>query len=160
MYKTIGIILAVLLLLVTVNSTYYFLGVRKIKWVEWVVFNACAPSSIAFLTGFAVYLFTKDRTLLHVSILPMFFFGGLGLLVFPWSGYNLIAQVSHIIMTMNIAWVIFVTIKTGDFRPATIGMIIGIVIFSSFIAFQQTYVATHPEDFQKILGVNVPFSDT
>lgn len=121
-------------------------------------FYAFAPPSIAFLTGFAVYLFTKDRTLLHVSILPMFFFGGLGLMVFPWSGYNLIAQVSHVIMTLNITWVVFVTIKTGDYRPATIGLIVGIVLFSAFIAFQQTYVATHPDDFQKLLGIEVPFS--
>ena len=158
MHKTIGIILAILLLLITINSSWYFLGVRKVKIIEWLVFNACAPSSITFLIGFTVYLANNDRTILHIAVLPMFFFGGLGLLVFPWSGYNMIGQVSHLIMVANIVWLLFVTVKTADFQPAAIGLVLGIVIFSGFIAFQQTYVATHPDDFQKILGMPVPFS--
>ena len=158
MNKTVGIILAVLLLLVTLNSTYFFLGMRKVKIVEWLVFNACAPSSIAFLIGFILYLTINDRTVLHMSILPVFFFWFTGLLVFPWSGYNIIAQISHLIMTMNIGWAIYVTFSTKDFNTASLGMLLGIMVFSAFIAYQQTYVVSHPEDLQKILGIEVPFS--
>lgn len=35
----LGIGLAVVLLLTTINSTYFFLGVSKVKPVEWLVFN-------------------------------------------------------------------------------------------------------------------------
>ena len=155
MYKTIGIILASLLLLATLNSTYFFLGLRKVSIVEWIVFNACAPSSITYLIGFILYLVRKDRMVLHVSILPMFFFGGLGLIIFPWNSYNIMAQISHILMTMSIGWVIITTIKTRDFQPAAIGMLLGIFIFSSFIGFQQNYVATHQEDLKNILGTEL-----
>lgn len=39
----LGIGLALMLSLVPFNSTYFFLGVSKVKPVEWLVFNAGAP---------------------------------------------------------------------------------------------------------------------
>ena len=44
--KITGIILACLLLLSILNSTNYFFGILKVGFIEWLVFNACAPSSI------------------------------------------------------------------------------------------------------------------
>lgn len=149
----IGVILAILLLLVTIQATFYFLGRLKVKMIEWIVFNACAPSNITFLVGFILYLLFKDRTVLHIAILPMVFFGVGGLIVFLWSGMNIIPQISHIIMAFNIGWTIFITIKTDDYKTATIGLLLGIAIFSFFIGFQQNYAATHPEDFKRILKI-------
>jgi hypothetical protein len=83
----------------------------------------------------------------------MVFFGVGGLIVFPWSGMNIIPQISHIIMAFNVGWTIFVTIKTDDHKAATIGLLLGIAIFSFFIGFQQHYAATHPEDFKRILKI-------
>ena len=54
-------------------------------------------------------------------------------------------------MTLNIALTIYTTIAMGDFKAAAIGFIIGIVTFAPFIAFQQTYVRNHPDDFNRIL---------
>jgi hypothetical protein len=150
----VGIILSVLLLLVTINSTYFFLGVSKVSFLEWLVFNACAPSNIAYLIGFVIFMFTKDRTALHVAIIPLFFFGGLGLFLFPWSGFNLIAQVSHIIMVLNMFWTLCGTFRTSDFKAAALGLLIGVVLFLPFINYQQMYAYTHPAAFQKILGVS------
>ena len=155
MNKT-GITLAILLLLVTIQSTFFFLGMLKVKFVEWIVFNACAPSNITFLIGFILFLLFKDRTVLHMAILPMFFFGVLGLIVFPWSGMNIIPQIAHIIMTLNVGWLVLITFKTNDYKAATVGMLLGIVIFSVFIGFQQNYVATHPEDFKRIMQIEKP----
>ncbi len=76
--------------------------------------------------------------------------------MFPWSGMNIIPQIGHIIMTLNIVWTIFVTIKTNDYKAAAIGLILGIVIFSFFIGYQQNYVASHSEDFKKIMQIKKP----
>jgi hypothetical protein len=147
----IGIILAVLLLLATIQSTFYFFGTLKVRFVEWIVFNTCAPSNITFLIGVALFLLLKDRTVMHMAILPMFFFGVGGLIVFPWSGMNIIPQIGHIIMALNIGWTIFVTLRTTDYKAATVGLLLGIAVFSFFIAFQQNYVASHPADFKRIM---------
>jgi hypothetical protein len=149
----IGIILAVILTLLTANSTYYFFSVVKVNFTQWIVFNACAPSNIVYLAGFITYLITKDRIALHIAILPIFFFGGLGLYLFPWGGFNIIPQISHIFMVLNILWVLTVTFRTGDYKSAMIGMLIGLIVFAPFINFQQTYAYTHPKEFNKILGV-------
>jgi hypothetical protein len=152
----IGIILAILLLMATMQSTFFFLIIMKTKFIEWIVFNACAPSNITFLIGFALFLLLKDRTVLHMAILPMFFFGVLGLFVFPWNGVNIIPQIGHILMALNIGWAVLVTLNTHDYKAATIGMLLGIVVFSVFIGFQQQYIATHPEDFKRILQLEKP----
>ena len=55
----IGIIFAVLLLLAIIQSTFFFLIVMKVKLIEWIVFNACAPSNITFLIGFVLFLLFK-----------------------------------------------------------------------------------------------------
>jgi hypothetical protein len=151
--KKVGYSLAILLFLVTLNSTYFFLSVSKVRVIEWVVFNACAPSSIAYLIGFVLYLGTKSRMWLHIAILPLIFFGGLGLFLFPWSGYNLIAQFSHMVMVSNVLWVLYETFQTTDYKAGFVGLLVGIVLFSPFIGFQQTYVSSHPEAMKKILGV-------
>jgi len=151
----VGIGLAALLFLSTANSTHYFLNVMKVSPLEWLVFNACAPSNIAYLSGFVIYLASKDRTALHIAILPLFFFGGLGLFIFPWNGYNLIAQVSHILMVSTIAWVLYETFRTADYKSAAVGLLLGILFFAPFIGFQQNYAAGHPEAFNRILGFDM-----
>ncbi len=150
----IGNSLAVLLLLTTLNSTHYFLRVAKAKPIEWIVFNACAPANIAYLIGFLIFLITQDRTVLHAAVLPIVFFGGLGLFLFPWSGFNLIAQISHIIMVLNVVWLLWGTFAGDDYQSAFLGLLIGLVIFSPFINYQQMYSSTHPEAAQKLLGVS------
>ena len=152
----ISLILALLLLLTTLQSTFFFLVVLKVSFIEWIVFNACAPSNITFLIGFVLFLLFKNRTVLYMAILPMFFFGTLGLFVFPWHGMNIIPQIGHIIMTLNILWAVWIMFKTNDYKAATIGMLLGIAVFSVFIGFQQRYVATHQEDFKRIMQIEKP----
>jgi hypothetical protein len=140
-----------LLLAMTILSTWYFFGSLKVRFIEWIVFNACAPSNITFLIGVALFLLVKDKTIMHMAILPMFFFGVGGLIVLPWTGMNIIPQIGHIIMALNIGWTIFVTFRTTDYKAATLGLLLGIAVFSFFIAFQQNYVAAHPADFKRIM---------
>ena len=150
----ISIILAIMLLLVTLNSIYYFFSIAKVKAIEWLVFNACAPSNIVFLIGFIIFLFTKNRMVINMAILPMFFFGGLGLFLFPWTGFNIVAQISHIVMTLNVWWAVWETFRLGDFRVAFIGLLLGVLCFSPFIGFQQSYANAHSKDLVRILGVD------
>jgi hypothetical protein len=150
----IGIVLAILLLLVTVNSTYFFLAIKKVRVIEWIVFNACAPSNIAFLICFVLFLITRNKVFLPVAILPLFFFGTMGLFIFPWNGMNIIAQVSHILMTICIFWSLWVVIESKDYKSLAIGLIVSIVIFVPFISFDQIYARMHPEELLRILQIN------
>jgi hypothetical protein len=147
----IGKILALLLLLVTIQGSVYYLVVRKVKIIEWLFFNACSPSNLTYLIGFLIYLITRDMTLLYLGILPMFFFGTLGMFVISWKGMNIIPQIGHIIMTLNIIWLVVFTFIDNSYKYATIGLLLSILIFTVFIGLQQNYIRSHQEDFERIL---------
>jgi hypothetical protein len=151
MGNKISTILAVLLLLITLQgSAFYFIRLR-VKFIEWLFFNPCSISNVVFLIGFFLFLFKGDRTLLHFPILPMFFFGTLGMLFLPWDGMNIIPQIGHVVMTLNVMLTLYATYAASDFKAAAVGFAIGIAIFAPFIAFQQMYVRNHPHDFHRIL---------
>jgi len=154
MYKKTGIILASLLLLITIQSITYFFLVLKISFIEWLFFNACAPSNLLFLAGFIVYLTSGNRIILHTAIIPMFFFAITGLFIFPWAGFNIVSQICHFLMLLNIAWTLFVTLKTEDYKAAAVGITLGMIV-SVFIGFQQNYVMTHKSDLKRLMQVEI-----
>lgn len=149
----VGAVLVVLLFLVSANSTYYYLGILKVKFVEWLFFNACVPSNIGYMVGFIIFLVTKDRSALGIGILPMVFFGTMGLFLFPWGGVSNIPQVGHIVMTLNVIWAVYVTIKTEDYKALALGLLASCVLYMPFMAYQQYYCRTHAEDLQRILQI-------
>jgi len=150
---TVGIVLASLLFLMSVNSTWFFLTQLKVSIFEWSIFNACAPSSFVYVLCFLIYLIWKKEVFLPVAIVPLFFFGTGGLFVFPWDGMNLFAQASHIVMTLNVIWVIYVTLKTARYKPLAIGLLFSILLFIPYISYNQHYCRTHAEDLEKILQI-------
>lgn len=151
MFK-VGFILSLLLLLVTIQSTFFFLKKLKFSVLEWIVFNACAVANITYLSGYILFLLFAEKILMYAAVLPLVFFGTGGLFVFSWKGMNIIPQISHLIMTLNAAYVVWLAFGTGDFKVASVGLFIGIPVFSAFIAFQQRYAYTHPDKLAKIMN--------
>ena len=148
----IRIILAALLLLATIQSTYFFLCIKNVNFIAWITFNACAVANITFLIGFILFLLFRNRTVLYMAILPLFFFGTCGLYVFPWSGMHIIPQIGHIIMTLNLIVIITDLYKEKDFKAGATGLLIGVFVFAWFLGFQQNYVYRHMDEFQRIIG--------
>ena len=60
--KITGIVLAILLLLLTLSGSGYFFFTLKVNFVQWLVYNACSPSSLVYLVGFIVFLYNKNST--------------------------------------------------------------------------------------------------
>ena len=146
-----GIILALMLLLLSIGSTWFFISVLQVSVLEWSIFNACAPSSFVYLICFLIYMLTKKNILLPVAIIPLFFFGTMGLFVFPWSGTNLFAQASHIVMTLNIGWLLYVMFKTTNYKSFTMGLLLGVFISIPYMSYNQYYCRNHVEDVERIL---------
>ena len=148
-----GIALACLLLFMTLNSTYYFLLIAKVNVVQWIVFNACAPASIAYLVGLLLFWKNKNKMWLLIATVPLFFFGTTGLFVFPWSGVYCMAQVAHITMTLNLLWSIWMVWKNKDYKAMGNGLLISIGLFIPFIAFTQAFCREHANEVMRILGI-------
>ncbi len=142
-----------LIVLVTLQSTWYFLGMQRASFLTWICFNACAVANVTFIVGFILSIPLKTRVIMYMATLPLFFFGTGGLIVFPWKGMNIIPQISHIIMTLNLLVMFWEMFKSHDYKNASIGLLLSIIVFSFFIAFQQNYVFQHPEEWAKLMVI-------
>jgi len=152
--KITGIVLAVILLITVINSTWYFLGIARVSFIQWIVFNACAPSSLAYLLGVLLYVRYKNKCYLAIAIVPLLFFGTMGLFVFPWQTANdVLIQFSHVIMTLNIFWALWIILKDKDYKALAIGLLISVFVFIPFIAFTQQYCRIYADDVMKLLGL-------
>ena len=66
--KKFGCIIAVLLLLFSIQSTLFHLIILKLTPVQWMFFNACVPSSLAYLAGYLIYIIKKDNFIQNILL--------------------------------------------------------------------------------------------
>ena len=142
----IGIAVVILNSLCILNSAFYFLITARFSPVAWIFFNACAPSTLIFITGFIL-----RRKAVMVAALPFLsFFGIGGMFVFGWSGTSLIAQAGHICMALAVIYTITLVAAEKDKRSLVRGLIAGFIVFAVFAPIQQYYVRHHPDLVKKL----------
>ena len=149
--KTIGIVLAIALLLLTLSGSGYFFLTLKVNFVQWIAYNACSPSSLLYLVGFIVFLSQRKIIWLMFAFLPMYYFGSMGLFTFTWSGANIFAQLSHITMTLNLLWAGYTAYRLADYKGFAQGLLWSIILFVPFIAFVMYYCRTHADEISSLL---------
>jgi hypothetical protein len=149
--QTIYTVLAVLILLTLLNSGYFFVGILKLGIGRWLAFNACSLASIAYLVCFIAFRVTKKHYLLAVPLLPLYYYGTMGLFVMPWNESGIIAQITHIVITINVLWVIYGFLKEQKFESLGKGLLIGVIVFVPVFAYLQTYVQLHNNEFIQAL---------
>ncbi|MFA5839022.1 MAG: hypothetical protein WC890_00020 [Candidatus Margulisiibacteriota bacterium] len=150
MYKRVGIVIVVLNTLASLNSTYFFLVMAKVSFIEWLFFNACAPSVLLFLIGYL----SKNKIVQAMAIPALAFFGVGGLFVFGWQGSELFAQVGHLCMTSAVIWLIYGIFKDKSFKEATIGFVLASFIVNGFITLDQRYAYRHWNRMEEIMNFN------
>lgn len=127
-------------------SANYFLVMAKFPVIPWLFFNACFTSALIFLIGF----FLKNKTVMAFPIPFLVFFGTAGMFVFGWSGGMIMAQISHIFMTLAVVYVFVETIASKEWKRFFAGLIFGLVAFSIILPFHQNYIKSHPEYIEKM----------
>ncbi|MCD6225815.1 hypothetical protein J7J95_01905 [bacterium] len=153
--KIMVIILVISLFLSTLQSTYFFIIQKKLSLTTWFFFNACAPANISFLLGVLFFLFKRNSFLLYLSIPAVFILGLAGLIIFSWS--KPVSQLGHIFMLLNVGWVIWRIFKTKDFQLATLGLLVGFLLFSIFFSLQQRYILKHRNQFLKVMPMRLHY---
>jgi hypothetical protein len=136
----VGWIVVVLNILAALNSTYFFLGQMKVGVVGWIMMNTCAPSIAVFVIGFL----TGSPLIMVAGSLMMFRYGTLGLFVFGWDGFNLIAQIGHILMTLGVTYTLVDVIRNRRWRALVIGVLVGAAILIPLGLWQVAWFNAHP----------------
>lgn len=146
-----GYILAVFMLLALLNSAYFFVSIAKFGLVEWLAFNACSISIIAYLVCFICFQITKKDFFLAIALVPLYYYGTMGLFVVSWDAENVFAQITHIIITLNVFWILFVLLKEFKFDSLGKGLLIGVFLFVPLFAIVQNYLQIHMAELIQLL---------
>ncbi len=149
--QTAGSILAIIMFLSLLNSAYFFLGMLKLSIGRWLAFNACSLAIIAYLLCYTLFLKNKREYLLAIPLLPLYYYGTMGLFVMPWNAANLFAHVTHIIITINVSWILYFLLKERNFEALGKGSLIAIVAFVPVFVIIQNYTQAHINEFMQLL---------
>lgn len=145
-----GLVLASLLLIVTLNSTFFFLAKLQVSVTHWMAFNACSPVSFLYLAFFAVFLYFKNPAWLVLTSLPIYYLGTLSMFVLPWNASYLPAHVGHVIMTANLVWVFYVVFRHQAYKALATGLFIGMLVFAPFVAYVQLFNQLHADEIARL----------
>ncbi|SCM58751.1 putative protein {ECO:0000313/EMBL:EGD34952,1} [Petrimonas mucosa] len=143
--------LAILMLLSLLNSAYFFLATAKFGLMQWLAFNACSLSIIAYLACFICFQITRKDLVLAIALLPQYYYGTMGLFVVSWDAANLVPQITHIIITLNVIWIIFLLLKGSKYESLGKGLLIGVLLFVPLFAIIQNYSQAHMAEFMELL---------
>lgn len=146
-----GIILSALAFVALLNSGYFFTSILKLSILKWLVFNACSFAIIIHVVCFTLHLITKRDLFLAISLLPLYYYGTMGLFVMPWNEANIFAQITHIIITANVAWILFKLLKERKFEDIGKGLLISTLLLVPAFAFIQSFAQEHMDEFLTLL---------
>jgi hypothetical protein len=146
-----GFILSLLMLFTLINSSYFFLFILKLNIGKWLAFNACSLAIMVYLICYIGYRITKKEELLAFPLLPLYYYGTMGLFIMPWNEANVFAQITHIIITINILWIMYMLLKERKYESIGKGILIATFIFVPIFAYIQTYNQLHINEFMQAL---------
>jgi hypothetical protein len=126
--------------LAALNSSWFFLAVLGTGLTGWLMMNSCAPSIALFAAGFLL----ARPTLMLAGAVMMFRYGTLGLFFFGWEGPNLIAQASHVLMTLAVLYVVEDVLRARRLRALGAGLALGLVVLLPYMLAQHLYFEAHP----------------
>lgn len=149
--QLVSLILSLLLLFALINSGYFFMGMLKLSILKWLSFNACSLAIIVYLICFALFRKTRNDLWLAIPILPLYYYGTMGLFVMPWNEANIVAQITHVIISINIIWLLYQLLKEHKFEPLGKGLLIGILVFVPVFAWIQSFSQAHMSEFMEAL---------
>ena len=148
---TISSVIAALLFLAMLNSAFFFISALGFGIGQWLAFNACSLAIIAHVACFALYLRTKDMFWMAIPLLPMYYYGTMGLFLMEWNANNAFAQITHVLITINVIWILYIFIKEGEYSALGRGLLAGMIVFVPIFAVIQTYSQAHMNEFIQAL---------
>jgi hypothetical protein len=135
-----GWIVTALNTLAAVSSSHFFLVTLGAGALGWLMMNSCAPSIALFVAGFVL---ARPILMVAGSVL-MFRYGTLGLFLFGWDGPGLVAQVSHVLMTLAVLYVAADVVGSRRYRALGIGTAVGLAVLVPYMLAQHAYFEAHP----------------
>jgi len=135
-----GWMLVVLNTMAVLNASFFFLGMLKASFGEWMMMNTCTPSIALFVIGF---LLGSPLVMVAGSVM-MLYYGTGGLFVFGWDAYNIIPQIGHILMTLAVIYTVVRVVRGKRWRTLGLGMLLGLAVLIPLMIVQTRWFNAHP----------------
>ncbi len=155
-YNSIFVFLSALMLISLLNSIYFFLFLAKLSILKWLTFNACSLAILIYFICYAFYYKSKKEKYLSMALIPLYYYGTMGLFIMTWTAANTFAHLTHIVITLNIIWLLFKILNTKNYDQIGKGLLIGISIFFPLFAFIQIYSQKYVQEILSIIS-NIKF---
>lgn len=149
--NSISIVLTIMILLSLLFSSYFFLIVLKLSIWKWFLINACSLAIIVYLLCYILHKITKKEYILAIPILPLYYYGTMGLFMMPWIETNIFPQITHIIITLNLLWLLYLLITQDNYKSLGKGLLISIIIFVPVFAVIQYYSQIYHNELMQII---------
>jgi len=145
-----GGVLVVLNTLAVLNAAFFFLGMLKASFGEWMMMNTCTPSIAVFVAGF---LLGSPLVMVAGSVM-MLYYGTGGLFVFGWDGYSIIPQTGHILMTLAVIYTAVRVVRGRSWKTLGLGVLLGLAVLISLMIVQTSWFNAHPEMAEMLFSGN------
>lgn len=132
-------------------SGYYFIYVLDLSIGQWLMFNACSIAIITQLFCYLIFKLTHNSFLKAIPLLPMYYYGTMGLFLMPWILDNIFAHITHIVITISMIWNLSIYLKNKESEALSKGLLLGILIFVPVFAFIHVYSQSHLNEFIEAL---------
>jgi hypothetical protein len=149
--NSISYIISGLLFIAMLNSAYFFMNMLGLGVGRWLAFNACSLAIIAQTLCYAAYQVNKREFILAIPLLPLYYYGSMGLFMAPWSAATAFAQITHVLISISALWTLYLLLKDKNFAALGKGLLIGAAVFVPIFALIQSYNQAHIQEFYKIL---------
>jgi hypothetical protein len=146
----VGWVLVVLNTLAALNAGFFFLGMLKASFGEWMMMNTCTPSIAVFVAGF---LLGSPLVMVAGSVM-MLYYGTGGLFVFGWNANNIISQIGHILMTLAVFYTAIRVVRGRRWRALGLGVVLGLAALISLMVVQTGWINAHPEMAEMLFSGN------
>ncbi|MEA4840986.1 MAG: hypothetical protein VB110_08295 [Bacteroidales bacterium] len=74
----------------------------------------------------------------------------MGLFLTTWNAANMFPQITHLIIMLNVIWILFVLLKELRFESLGKGLLIGVLVFVPVFAVIQSYTQLHIVEFMRL----------
>ena len=113
----------------------------KKDWLSWIMINVTVVLLIIAIIG----LFYHLHWLLNVIIPFVIFFGGGGLLTFPWDKSMMINHTISTALLFVCIYIIFVRFRRLQILRLVVGAMVGVVLLAPFWLVRNDYFQKHPQ---------------
>lgn len=133
-----------LLAILSLASTFEFMGENDASFVEWFFLNPCSVFALPFAVSLGAARKIRNLSASFVFAVPVFFFAAAGMAWFPWNRELLLPQAGHVAMLSSVACLAGM-VREFRGKAGKRWIAAGLLLLGTYLFFQGTWIRANPK---------------